>query len=145
MKKYVVDAFTSFPFKGNPAAVTIVDEFPSDESCLEIASELNLSETAFFKPLGGNRFNLRWFTPTVEVDLCGHATLAASHVLYTLKIIGAEASITFDTRSGTLRVTSNPERGITLDLPLQRCGEALNAELFATILGCPVTAAFQVS
>ena len=89
-----VDAFTSRPGTGNPAGVAMVDRFPDRSVMQAVAAEVNLSETAFVaaRPDGG--FDLRWFTPTVEVDLCGHATLAAAHVL------GGTAS--FHTRSGRL-------------------------------------------
>jgi len=75
-----VDAFTSRPFAGNPAAVCILSEAPEERWMRDIAREMNLSETAFLVPQDGG-YNLRWFTPAVEVDLCGHATLASAHVL----------------------------------------------------------------
>ncbi len=78
---YHVDAFSEAPFRGNPAGVCPLERWLRDETLQEIAAENNLSETAFFVPQDGD-FHLRWFTPTVEVDLCGHATLAASHVLF---------------------------------------------------------------
>jgi PhzF family phenazine biosynthesis protein len=81
LKMYQVDAFTSSLFSGNPAAVCILDEWPDDVKMQNIASENNLSETAFVVR-EGERFIIRWFTPGVEVDLCGHATLAAAHVLF---------------------------------------------------------------
>lgn len=90
----VVDAFTDRAFSGNPAAVAIVESFPTDERMQAIAREMNLSETAFVVPSDDGQHLLRWFTPTIEVDLCGHATLAAAHVL------GGQAS--FSTRSGLL-------------------------------------------
>ena len=77
----VVDAFTDRPFSGNPAAVAIVDRFPEGARMQAIAREMNLSETAFVVPRADGDHDLRWFTPTMEVDLCGHATLAAAHVL----------------------------------------------------------------
>jgi PhzF family phenazine biosynthesis protein len=79
---FQVDAFTSRRFAGNPAAVVVLPEWLPDDVLLAIANENNLSETAFVRPEGG-AFGLRWFTPTVEMDLCGHATLAAAHVLLT--------------------------------------------------------------
>lgn len=123
MKIWTVDAFASKPYAGNPAAVAIVDEFPNDETCKSIAAEMSLSETAFVKPLKNNHFHIRWFTPKVEVKLCGHATLAASHILHQEKLItGAE--ILFDSLSGPLRVTiSSPN--YTLDFPLQKTGKAI--------------------
>lgn len=77
-KIWTVDAFTDQPYTGNPAAVMIVSEFPDSHICQSIASEMNLSETVFVKPLTENHFHIRWFTPTVEVKLCGHATLYPS-------------------------------------------------------------------
>src|SRR5687768_6541806 len=78
-----IDAFTRLPFKGNPAAVFLLDKPLSDVALQQIALEMNLSETAFLwrQPEKGH-YKLRWFTPTVEVDLCGHATLASAHMLY---------------------------------------------------------------
>jgi PhzF family phenazine biosynthesis protein len=95
----VVDAFTDRAFSGNPAAIAIVDEFPTEARMQAVASEMNLSETAFVLPRGHDRYELRWFTPAVEVDLCGHATLAAAHVL------GGHA--VFSTRSGLLSCEVN--------------------------------------
>ncbi len=125
MKIWTVDAFTSKPFAGNPAAVAIVDEFPSEETCKLIAAELNLSETAFVKPLNKNHFHIRWFTPKVEVKLCGHATLASSHILYQEKLITGN-EILFDSLSGPLRVAiASPN--YTLDFPLQKTGKQIES------------------
>lgn len=97
-----VDAFTSRPFGGNPAAVVILERMPSDGVMQAVAVENNLSETAFVVP-AGETAALRWFTPTMEIDLCGHATLATAHVLFeTGRVPGA--TIGFDTRSGRLTV-----------------------------------------
>src|SRR5689334_3520748 len=84
----VVDAFTDRPFGGNPAAVCVLDRWPSDELLQHIAREMNLSETAFLVRCGESEFELRWFTPKVEVALCGHATLASAHALWESGIIG---------------------------------------------------------
>lgn len=101
---YQVDAFTSELFRGNPAAVCILDTWLDEERMQAIAAENNLSETAFLVP-GGSGFELRWFTPTTEVALCGHATLASAKVLFDY-LDWSEESISFQTRqSGTLRVT----------------------------------------
>jgi PhzF family phenazine biosynthesis protein len=109
----VVDAFTDRPFHGNPAAVCILDA-PADEVWMqEIAKEMNLSETAFCVP-EGDIWNLRWFTPMVEADLCGHATLATTHVLATDR--GVEGTIHYSTRSGMLAAQALPN-GIVLDFP----------------------------
>jgi predicted PhzF superfamily epimerase YddE/YHI9 len=104
----VVDAFTDRAFAGNPAAVAVVDAFPADERMQAIAAELNLSETAFVVPRPDGDHDLRWFTPTIEVPLCGHATLAAAHVL------GGTAA--FHTRSGRLACVG-VEGGIEMDFP----------------------------
>ena len=80
MKQYIVDAFTGKPFSGNPAAVCVMDSWPSEEVMMKLVMENNLSETAFIvKEEAG--YHLRWFTPGTEVELCGHATLASSYVI----------------------------------------------------------------
>jgi len=118
MKVYIVDAFTSEPFKGNPAGVCLVDSFPSDAECLKIAAELNLSETAFVKRESEeNRFSIRWFSPKVEVKLCGHGTLASAHILWEEKLVQG-SDIQFDSLSGPLFVKRN-DNFITLNFPTQ--------------------------
>ena len=102
MKQYIVDAFTDKLFSGNPAAVCILEENLSDETMLNIAKENNLSETAFiFKE--NNYYNLRWFTPTSEIDFCGHATLASAYTLFNYYDI-EEDEITFMAKISTLTV-----------------------------------------
>ena len=128
----VVDAFTEAPFAGNPAAVCRLDCWLADATLAAIAREMNLSETAFLV-VGRGRgqagpaaglpagvaFELRWFTPAVEVPLCGHATLASAHVLWEDGVAPADEPITFLTRrSGELRATRGPDGTIVLDLPL---------------------------
>lgn len=126
MRIWIVDAFTNQPYRGNPAAVVIVDEFPDKEICQKIAAEMNLSETAFVKKLKDNHFHLRWFTPKVEVKLCGHATLASAHILHSqAMIVGNE--ILFDSLSGPLKVYVSPSQ-YTLDFPLQKTGEPIEVE-----------------
>ncbi len=115
-----VDAFASGPFTGNPAAVCLLDS-PADPAWMQaVASEMNLSETAFLHELDGTgevgRFNLRWFTPTVEVDLCGHATLASAHILWEAHRLPAEAAAHFETRSGVLSA-SRAGDDVELDFP----------------------------
>jgi predicted PhzF superfamily epimerase YddE/YHI9 len=105
----VVDAFTDAPFSGNPAAVTVVDGFPADDRMQAIAREMNLSETAFVVRRDDGEYDLRWFTPVVEVDLCGHATLAAAHVL------GGVAA--FHTRSGRLACSESDDGWIDMVIP----------------------------
>lgn len=77
----IVDAFTDRPFSGKPAAVAILDQERSDEWLQAVAAEMNLSETAYLRSVGSGVWRLRWFTPAREVELCGHATLASTHVL----------------------------------------------------------------
>jgi PhzF family phenazine biosynthesis protein len=110
-----VDAFTSEPFRGNPAAVCLIDE-PRDAAWMQsVAAEMNLAETAFLWPENGVH-RLRWFTPAVEVPLCGHATLASAHVLWNVGAVGPKAEIAFETLSG--RLTAAPEDDwIRLDFP----------------------------
>jgi predicted PhzF superfamily epimerase YddE/YHI9 len=105
----LVDAFTDRPFTGNPAAVAVVDAFPAADHMQAVAMEMNLSETAFVVPRSDGVHDLRWFTPSVEVDLCGHATLASAHVL------GGSAS--FRTRSGVLTCVAEPGGWIGMDFP----------------------------
>ena len=101
IKLFIVDAFTDKPFSGNPAAVCFLENPKSETWMQNVAAEMNLSETAFLvKKKDG--FGLRWFTPTVEVDLCGHATLASAHVLWEEKIVSQNKEIKFYTKSGLL-------------------------------------------
>lgn len=127
-KVWIVDAFTSKPYSGNPAAVMLVDEFPSDQTCLRVAAEINFSETAFVKPLTQNKFHLRWFTPKLEVKLCGHATLATAHVLYEQKKL-IQDTVVFESLSGSLFVKKE-QTGWTLDFPLQPVSQVSSIEVF---------------
>lgn len=112
---YQVDAFTARLFAGNPAAVCPLDAWLPDAVMQAIAAENNLSETAFFVPKG-NEYALRWFTPAVEVDLCGHATLASGHVVLNMLRPQAEAA-RFHTRSGVLTVTRGTAGRLTMEFP----------------------------
>jgi PhzF family phenazine biosynthesis protein len=118
LRLVTVDAFTDRPFAGNPAAICVLDA-PADEGWMQaLAAEMNLSETAFLVPIEGG-WNLRWFTPTVEVDLCGHATLASAHVLCT-EVAGMHDELDelrFSTRSGWLSARRLPDGWIELDFP----------------------------
>ena len=118
----VVDAFTDRPFGGNPAAVCILAEARSPHWMQEVAQEMNLSETAFLHRQADD-FQLRWFTPTVEVDLCGHATLASAHVLWEAGHLQAHQTARFSTRSGVLAAQRNGE-WIELDFPAQAAEQA---------------------
>jgi PhzF family phenazine biosynthesis protein len=116
---YHIDAFTSSPFAGNPAGVCPLETWLPDTTMQKIAAENNLSETAFFVP-DGDHFNLRWFTPAIEVDLCGHATLASGYVL--THYLGYKADvIRFESKSGALLVERQGDI-LTLDFP-SRPGE----------------------
>lgn len=101
MRIYQVDAFTDRTFSGNPAGVCIIDSFDDEELMQNIAAEMNLSETAFLKAKTDG-FDLRWFTPEREVDLCGHATLASAHILWETGILKEEEEARFHTKSGLL-------------------------------------------
>lgn len=114
---YKLDSFTGKLFHGNPAAVCPLPKWLSDSLMQQIASENNLSETAFFVT-AGNRFHIRWFTPLTEVDLCGHATLAAAAVLYE-KMHYSGGFLEFESRSGLLKVSREEDRYV-LDFPTDR-------------------------
>src|SRR5215217_3498301 len=106
---FQVDAFTAEPFAGNPAAVCLLEGGEDAGWMQAVAAEMNLSETAFLRPDGTGRLRLRWFTPAVEVELCGHATLASAHVLWTEGLAGEGQALRFDTPSGML--TARPGGG----------------------------------
>ena len=111
---YQVDAFANKPFEGNPAAICPLAEWLPEQTMQALAAENNLSETAFFVP-EGDGFALRWFTPVTEVDLCGHATLAAAYVLFEELDYQAE-EVLFSTKYGTLSVSRNGDF-LRMDFP----------------------------
>src|SRR4026207_1978558 len=113
---YQVDAFASRLFTGNPAAVCPLDRWLDDATMPAIAAENNLAETAFYVPAGKDRFGLRWFTPTIEVDLCGHATLGTAHVIFEIRREVTGDTVAFDSHSGELRVRREGDL-LTLDFP----------------------------
>src|ERR1700722_17682112 len=120
---YQVDAFTDRLFAGNPAAVCPLDAWPPDATMQAIAAENNLAETAFFVR-EGNGYALRWFTPTVEVDLCGHATLASGYVVFH-RLEPARESADFRTiKAGTLRVGKRGSELLEMDFPSRPAREA---------------------
>ena len=134
LQLYQVDAFTDTPFRGNPAAVVILENWLDDNVLQAIAAENNLSETAFVIP-SPDVAKLRWFTPNTEVDLCGHATLATAHVLFR-DFPQLRGSIVFDTRSGHLNVRRHGD-WLTLDFPARpatptMCSEELIRALRVT-------------
>lgn len=127
----VVDAFADRPFAGNPAAVMLLDAWPDDALLQSIAREHNLSETAFLVPMDGAAdYELRWFTPTVEIAMCGHATLASGHV-----VLGDRDAVRFATRKAGVLTVRRDGDGYTLDLPVTRVAPAPDAALLAA-LGC---------
>jgi len=132
-----VDAFTAQPFGGNPAAVCLLADERDAAWMQHVAAEMNLSETAFVqrRPDG---FGLRWFTPKVEVDLCGHATLASAHVLWTEGAVPAHDVIHFHTRSGVLTARLQGQQ-IELDFPLIPETPAPEPPGLADALGVPLT------
>ncbi|MGH7544201.1 MAG: PhzF family phenazine biosynthesis protein [Gemmatimonadota bacterium] len=128
-----VDAFTGDPFDGNPAAVCLLAESAEKAWMQSVAREMNLSETAFVVPRPEG-FELRWFTPVTEVDLCGHATLASAHVLWETDVAPRNGHIRFQTRSGVLTARPAGER-IALDFPATPAREAEPPTGFSQALG----------
>ncbi len=120
MRYYVVDAFADRPFTGNPAAVVPLTSWPSNDFLQSVAMEMNLSETAYIVPRtdAPRSFDLRWFTPNMEVDLCGHATLATARVIAHVGWAGEAETIRFQTRSGELTARLQGS-AIVLDFPLK--------------------------
>ncbi len=119
MRIYQLDAFTDRLYAGNPAAVVPLTAWLPDEQMQQIAAENNLAETAFYvKTDGDTDYHIRWFTPTVEVDLCGHATLATGYVVFFLEDKQEKDTITFDSRSGPLKVCRADNGWLTLDFPV---------------------------
>lgn len=112
---FQVDAFTDTPFKGNPAAVCVLPQAADERWMQNLAIEMNLSETAFLVQQDDG-YNLRWFTPAVEVDLCGHATLASAHILWETGLLAEDQEVRFFTRSGLLAASRHGD-WIQLDFP----------------------------
>jgi PhzF family phenazine biosynthesis protein len=133
MEIFLVDAFAERPFQGNPAAVVPLATARPAEWMQAVAAEMNLSETAFFWP-GRDGFDLRWFTPTVEVDLCGHATLASAHVAWETRRAAVGQTIRFHTLSGML-TARRAGKIIAIDLPALPAQAAPEPEGLAEALG----------
>jgi PhzF family phenazine biosynthesis protein len=144
MKLFWVNSFTTEAFSGNPAGVCISDT-PLDEKQMQsIATELNLSETAFTHQLPNGHWQLRWFTPTTEVPLCGHATLATAHILWTEQLAHIEFPIVFKTLSVSNLNISLSGHGITLAFPKKPLVESSkNKNEIESILGKPIQKLFQ--
>lgn len=128
-----VDAFTAIPFRGNPAAVCILPEAREDAWMSDVAREMNLSETAFLHP-ENDGFRLRWLTPSTEVDLCGHATLAAAHVLWEDRHLRPDETARFHTRSGRLTCERRGE-WIEMDFPVKMAEAAEPPAQLSAALG----------
>ncbi|MDR1289252.1 MAG: PhzF family phenazine biosynthesis protein [Holosporales bacterium] len=123
MRFYLVDAFTDEPFRGNPAGVCIIEEYPRPSSMQKLAAYHDWSEISFVKHLTENNFYIRWFSPMDEAPLCGHATLATAHILFTNKLTSCN-SIFFEYNSGTIMVELNETGSITLSFeirPVYKC------------------------
>jgi PhzF family phenazine biosynthesis protein len=116
---FVVDAFASGPFRGNPAAVVPLEatDTPDAGWMQQVAAEMKHSETAYVSPRPDGGFDLRWFTPEVEVDLCGHATLASAHILWETERLASDTPAVFHTRGGVLRANRQADGAIELDFP----------------------------
>ena len=130
---YQVDAFTQEAFKGNPAGVMFVDHTITEIWMQKIAAEMNLSETAFVIP-DGNTFIIRFFTPTVEIPLCGHATLASAHLLYELGYVAKTDVITFASKGGDLTVTQS-QGLLEMTFPRYPLHQAKAPENFKSLIG----------
>jgi PhzF family phenazine biosynthesis protein len=135
---HIVDAFTNRPFAGNPAAVCVLDARREDAWMQLVAREMNLSETAFLHRIEGG-WSLRWFTPEVEVKLCGHATLASAHALWETGVLKRDEPARFHTLSGWLTCRSEGE-WIGMDFPAQECVPCEPPAGLAAALGCEVRA-----
>lgn len=144
---YQVDAFTSDIFKGNPAAVMPLESWLPDETLQALAAENNLAETAFFvreADREGADFHIRWFTPRVEVPLCGHATLASAWVIFN-KLGWSESLIRFHSKSGPLGVHMTTDNWLVLDFPNLRIEEQKTPKIIIEALGTAPETAFHVT
>ena len=130
-KLYLVDTFTDHPYGGNPAPVMISERFPDDMQ--NIASELNFPSTAFVTASENDRFNIRWFSPKVELKLCGHALLAAAHILFEQKLVKSN-KVLFESLSGSLEVVKDGDK-IILDFPLQTVSNIQDKSTFQKLFG----------
>ena len=138
---YTVDAFTDRPFAGNPAAVCLLDDSRDAAWMQDVAREMNLSETAFLRRRDDGSFDLRWFTPAIEVDLCGHATLASAHVLWEAGRLPPGRPALFHTRSGLL-TAERRDGAIEMDFPATPASQVVPPDGLIEALGVrPVSVA----
>ena len=145
-KLYQVDAFTNRAYAGNPAAVVILTKAQPDDWMQQVAAEMNLSETAFVMPHTDpfkRVWQLRWFTPTVEVDMCGHATLATAHILYTEGLAKPTETLRFETKSGELQAARQDGLWIKLTFPTTPVAESPAAGRVARRIGSGTTTYLQ--
>ena len=134
LRMWQVDAFATRPFEGNPAALVPLEAWLDDGLMQKIANENNLAETAFFVRRGPGAYELRWFTPESEVDLCGHATLAGAWLIFE-RLDSERESVSFETRSGTLTVTRGRDGQNTMSLPSDSVAPFEGPARFADAIG----------
>ena len=140
---YQVDAFTDRAFSGNPAAVCLLDADQPDSWMQSVAMEMNLSETAFLRP-EGERWRIRWFTPDMEEELCGHATLASAHILWEQGLLTRDATAAFASRSGPLGARLEADGSIVLDFPAEPASARPLPDWLPGVLGLPPAAVLWV-
>lgn len=138
---YQVDAFTDKPFGGNPAGVMILDKLPSEAWMQNMAMEMNLSETAFVAP-NANGFDIKFYTPSVEIALCGHATLASAHIMYQLSIKSADEQIHFKAKGGDLTISKNGDY-IVMTFPQYGLSKIETPNNFQKCVGFEPVAVYQ--
>lgn len=141
MKQYIIDAFTDRVFSGNPAAICVLDRPYSDEMLQRIARENNLSETAYLRKTGES-WHLRWFTLNGEIDLCGHATMAAAYAVMEL-IEPGETQVRFDTLSGRLTVDKTPDGLYAMDFPAYALSPVPVTDAMEQAIGARPVAAYM--
>src|SRR6187397_1307103 len=141
-----IDAFADRPFAGNPAAVCLLPpQMRVDDAWMaHVAREMNLSETAFLVPTDDGAFSLRWFTPKVEVALCGHATLASAHALWETGVLAPDQPALFDTQSGRLTCRQSASGRIEMDFPAKLAAPAEAPEALLPALGVEPAKALAV-
>lgn len=130
---FQIDAFTSQPFKGNPAGVVLSEHLPPREMMQNMAMEMNLSETAYIAPTDDG-YSIRFFTPTTEIDLCGHATLASAHVLFEKGWVPSDSAITFHSKAGILKVEKQGD-WLKMNFPINPVQQDEIPSDFVSIIG----------